>query len=152
MRLPIPVLLSIAIAAVGAFGLALVAWATDGGTAPGNGQQTFDAPGCLPRAYAGPGHKGHYVLNRNCPTPTAVILRHVSRDGRAWRVSWDGSRSFDPIGGRLVGFAWSFDGGPQRDGRRISTRFHGAGVHTVVLSVTDDSGLTGTERQSLVLP
>jgi hypothetical protein len=152
MRLPIPVLLSIAIAAVGAFGLVLVALATDAGTAPGNGQQTFDAPGCLPRAYAGPGHKGHYLLNRNCPTPTAVILRHVSRDGRAWRVSWDGSRSFDPMGGRLVSYAWSFDGGPQRNGRRVSIHFRRAGVHTVALYVTDDSGLTGAEQQSLVLP
>lgn len=151
MRLPIPVLLSIAIAAVGTFGLALVAWATDAGTAPGNGQRTFDAPGCLPRAYAGPGHKGHYMLNRNCPTPTPVILRRVARDGSGWRVAWDGSRSFDPMGGNLVGFAWSFDQRPQRQGRKVVVRYSSPGVHTVVLYVTNDSGLTGTERQTLVL-
>lgn len=151
MKVSIPVLLSIAIAAVGVVGLVLVALATDAGRAPGNGEQAFDAPGCLPSAYAGPGHEGHYLVNRDCPTPTPVILRHVTPDGRGWRVSWDGSRSFDPMGGSLVGFAWSFDGGPQRKGRRVSVRFSRPGVHTVVLYVTDDSGLTGTERQTVVL-
>jgi hypothetical protein len=151
MKVSIPALLSVVIAAAGVVGLALVALATDAGKAPGNGEQVFDAPGCLPGAYAGPGHKGQRLLNRDCPTPTPVILRQVHRSGKGWRVNWDGSRSFDPMGGRLVGFAWSFDGGPQRNGRRVSVHFRRAGVHTVVLYVTDDSGLTGTERQNLVL-
>lgn len=151
MKLSIPVLLSIVIAAAGVVGLGLVALATDAGTAPGNGEQVFDAPGCLPSAYAGPGHGGHYLVNRDCPTPTPVILRRVLHHGKAWRVDWDGSRSFDPMGGSLVGFAWSFDGGPQRKGRKVSIRYTRPGVHTVVLYVTDDSGLTGTERQTMVL-
>jgi hypothetical protein len=151
MRLPVPVLLSIAIAVAGTVGLVLVAFATDAGIAPDNGQQTFDAPGCLPRAYAGPAHQGHYMLNRNCPTPTPVILRNVFRDGGTWRVSLDGSRSFDPMGGRLVGFAWSFDGGPRRYGRRVSVHVRRPGAHTVALLVTNDSGLTGAELQNLVL-
>lgn len=151
MKVSIPVLLSIAIAAAGVVGLGLVALATDAGTAPGNGEQVFDAPGCLPGAYAGPGHEDRYLINRNCPTPTPVILRRVSRDGSGWRVVWDGSRSFDPMGGDLVGFAWSFDGGPQHRGREVSIRYSSPGAHTVVLYVTDDSGLTGTERQTMML-
>jgi hypothetical protein len=151
MKVSIPVLLSIVIAVVGVAGAGLVALATDAGTAPGNGQQVFDAPGCLPGAYAGPGRQDRYLVNRDCPTPAPVILRQVSRDRSGWRVTWDGSRSFDPMGGELVGFAWSFDGGPQHRGRKVSTRYPSPGVHTVVLYVTDDSGLTGTERQTLVL-
>ncbi len=152
MRLSIPVLLSFAVAAVGVAGVVVVASATRSGTAPGSGQKVFDAPGCLPKSYAGPGRNGRYLLNRNCPTPTAVILRRSARVDGVWRVTWDGSRSFDPIGGRLVGYAWSVDEGPQRPGRRITVGFDRPGPHSVVLFVTDDSGLTGTARQTVRLP
>jgi PKD domain len=151
MKVSIPVLLSTVVAAAGVVGLGLVALATDAGKAPGSGEQVFDAPGCLPSTYAGPGHKGQRLLNRDCPTPTAVILRQVLRSGKGWRVNWDGSRSFDPMGGSLVGFAWSFDGGPLHKGRRVSIRYTRPGTHTAVLRVTDDSGLTGGEEQTMVL-
>ena len=102
MRLSIPALLSITIAAVSVGGLLVVASATRVGTAPGNGEQTFDAPGCQPNTYDGPGRVPHYLRNRNCPTPTPVILVHSTYAGGAWHVTWDGSRSFDPVGGRLI--------------------------------------------------
>lgn len=152
MRLSIPVLLSFAVAAVGVAGVIVVAATTDAGSAPGNGQKVFDAPGCLPKSYAGPGRGGHYLLNRNCPTPTAVILHRTARVGGAWRVTWDGGRSFDPIGGRLVSYAWSVEHGPQQPGRRLSVLFDRPGPHSVVLYVTDDSGLTGTAKGTVTLP
>ncbi len=152
MRLSIPVLLSFAVAAVGVAGVIAVAVATDAGSAPGSGQKFFDAPGCRPRSYAGPGHNGHYLLNRNCPTPTAVIVQRTSRVGGAWRVTWDGTRSFDPIGGRLVSYAWSVEGSPQRPGRRLSVLYDRPGQHSVILYVTDDSGLTGAETGTVTLP
>jgi hypothetical protein len=138
------VLLSFAIAAVGIVGVVVVAVASDAGTAPGSGQKIFDAPGCLPKSYAGPGRAGRYLLNRNCPTPTAVIVPETVRVGDAWQVVWDGSRSFDPIGGRLVHYAWSVEGSPPRAGPRLTVRYDRPGVHSVVLHVTDDSGLIGT--------
>jgi hypothetical protein len=156
LRYSIPALLSFAIAAVGVAGVVLVASATTVGTAPGNGQKVFDAPGCLPRSYAGPGGHGHYLLNRNCPTPHPVILRSVARLDEGWVVRWDGSRSFDPIGGGLVDYAWDVDGqrgrAPQRHGARISVHYDRPGPHSIVLYVTDDSGLTGAADESVRLP
>lgn len=152
LRPSLSVLLSFAIAAVGVAGVIVVAAATDAGTAPGSGQKVFDAPGCLPRSYAGPGRAGRYLLNRNCPTPTAVIFSRTARVADAWRVVWDGSRSFDPIGGRLVHYAWSVEGGPPRSGPRLAVRYDRPGVHSVVLHVTDDSGLVGTAAGTVELP
>jgi hypothetical protein len=152
LRPSIPVLLSFAVVAVGVAGVIAVAVATDAGSAPGSGQKFFDAPGCRPKSYAGPGRTGHYLLNRDCPTPTAVILHRTSRAGEAWRVTWDGSRSFDPIGGRLVSYAWSVEGGPRQPGQRLSVLFDRPGPHSVVLYVSDDSGLTGTAMGTVTLP
>lgn len=152
LRPSIPVLLSFAVAAVGVAGAIVVATAIDAGSAPESGQKVFDAPGCRPKSYAGPGDTGHYLLNRNCPTPTAVILHGTARVGGAWRVTWDGTRSFDPIGGRLVAYAWSVEGSPQRSGRRLSVLYDRPGTHSVVLYVTDDSGLTGTATSTVTLP
>lgn len=153
MRPSIPVLLSLAIAVVGVVGLIAVAVATDLGAAPGSGQKVFDAPGCLPKSYAGPGRSGSYLLGRNCPTPTAVIVaRTAPAGGRAWRVTWDGSRSFDPIGGRIVGYAWNAPGGTVHRDRRFTVRYERPGTHSVVLYVRDDSGLTGTATSTVTLP
>jgi hypothetical protein len=147
----IPVLLSLVVAAVGVVGVVVVAAATDVGVAPGNGEKVFDAPGCLPKSYAGPGRRGHYQLNRNCPRPRPVIVRRVSRAGGEWLVTWDGSRSFDPMGGKLVEFEWRLDDGHVRSGRKIVIRYRHPGPHSVVLYVTNDSGLYGTEKQTVRL-
>jgi hypothetical protein len=152
LRPSIPLLLSFAIAAVGVVGVIAVALSTDAGTAPGSGQKFFDAPGCLPKSYAGPGSSGSYLLNRNCPTPTAVIVHRTERVGGAWRVTWDGSRSFDPIGGHLVHYAWRVEGSPPRPGRELPVLYGRPGQRSVVLYVTDDSGLTGTATGTVTLP
>ncbi len=153
MRPSIPVLLSFVVVALGVAGVIAVAAASDAGHAPGNGQQVFDAPGCLPRSYAGPGRTGHYQLNRNCPRPQPVILRRVSRDGDGWLVTWSGSRSYDPMGGRLVDFEWRLeDRARPRSGRTTSVRYGRPGPHSVVLYVTADSGLYGTKAQTVRLP
>ncbi len=145
-------MLSTLIAVAGVAWLISVASTANLGRAPGNGEQVFDAPGCRPSVYDGPGKAGHYLLNRNCPRPTPVILRHASRTGGGWEVTWDGSRSFDPIGGRLLEYAWSVERGPRRRGRKISVRYTRPGSHSVVLYVTDDSGLTATAGQTVTLP
>jgi PKD domain len=152
LKLSIPTVLSAAIAALGLLGLLSLALATGAGSAPGGGQQVFDAPGCLPKAYDGPGHSGHYVLGRNCPTPRPVILRRTSRRGGGWLVRWDGSRTYDPMGGPLVSYEWTFDGTDRRHGRRASVFYRRPGPHSVVLYVTNDSGLTGTTRMSAEVP
>jgi len=134
-------------------GTVAVAFAAGGGRAPGNGQGVFDAPGCRPPAYDGPAQADHYQLNRNCPTPTPVIVAKTARIRHGWRVSYDGSLSFDPIGGRLTGFSWDLgEGGPQSKGRRIVVTYPASGPHAIVLYVTDDSGLTGATREEISVP
>ncbi len=140
------------IAAVAVAGTVAVAVATGGATAPASGQKVFDAPGCLPVSYDGPGRRPHYLLGRDCPTPTPVIVTAVSRRGGARRVVLDGSRSFDPMGGRLTEFSWALGPGPQRKGRRIVVTGWRAGPHPVVLYVSNDTGLTGTLAEVVTVP
>jgi PKD domain len=145
-------LLALALAAIAVAGTVAVALATDAGGAPGSGQKVFDAPGCLPKAYHGPGRTGHYLLGRNCPTPTPVIVAETIATDRGYRVALDGSRSFDPMGGRLVEFTWDLGPGPDRKGRRITVTYADPGPHAVILYVTNDSGLTGTLREEISAP
>lgn len=145
-------LVTLLLAAVAIVGTLAVAVSTDAGRAPGSGQKTFDAPGCLPRAYDGPGAHDHYLLNRNCPTPTPVLIAEtIGRAPRGWLVELDASKSFDPMGGRLLDFAWALGPGPQRHGRRIRVDFR-PGTHPVILHVTNDSGLTGTFAEEVSVP
>lgn len=152
MRPSISTLLTAAIAAVAVIGLVILAFATDSGTSPASGQKVFDAPGCLPKAYDGPGHTGHYMLNRNCPTPQPVIIRRTDRRRDGWLVTWDGSRTYDPMGGRPVDYEWRFDDVHSRKGPEVSVLYRHRGPHSVVLYVTNDSGLTGTTRLTAEVP
>jgi hypothetical protein len=145
-------LLSLVLVALALAGTVAVALATDAGSAPGSGQKTFDAPGCLPRAYDGPGRSGRYLLNRNCPTPTPVLASEtIGRSGGGWLVELDASKSFDPMGGRLIDFAWALGPGPQRHGKRIRVDLR-PGTHPIVLHVTNDSGLAGTLAEEVSVP
>lgn len=140
------------LAAVAIAGTLAVALLTDAGRAPASGQKTFDAPGCLPRAYHGPGPRDRYLLNRNCPTPTPVLVAEtIGRGARGWLVELDASKSFDPMGGRLVDFAWALGPGPQRHGRKIRVDFR-PGAHPVTLYVTNDNGLTGALVEEVSVP
>jgi PKD domain len=150
-RPSIPALLSATIAAAGIGGVVVVASATKAGSAPGNGEKVFDAPGCEPNQYDGPGLVPNYPLNRDCPTPKPVIVAHSTYADGVWHVTWDGSRSFDPVGGRLVRYEWSIGEGPRLIGRTVSVLYHHPGVYSVVLYVTDDSGSTGTAREAVQL-
>jgi len=152
-RPSIPALLSATIAAVGVGGVVVVAKATRAGTAPGNGEKVFDAPGCQRNEYDGPGPVAHYLLNRDCPTPMPVIVAHSTYAAGVWHVTWDGSRSFDPVGRKLVRYEWRIgrDRGQRLIGQRISVLYTHPGVYGVVLYVTDDNGSTGTAREAVQL-
>jgi len=151
VRFSIPVILTVVIAAAGVVALVAIAVETSAGGAPGNGQQVFDSPGCLPGRYHGPGGKAHFSLNRGCPTPTAVVVSDVYRRAGGWVVRWDGAKSFDPVGGRLVDFKWKV-GSNLRQGRTIRTFYRRPGTHRALLYVTDGSGMTGTATKEVVLP
>jgi len=150
-RPSIPALLSATIAAVGVGGVVVVASTTKAGSAPGNGEKVFDAPGCKPNEYDGPGLVPHYLRNRDCPTPTPVIVAHIKYGGGSWHVTWDGSRSFDPVGERIARYAWTTGKEPQLTGPRISLLYRRPGTYSVELYVTDDSGSTGTAHGTVRL-
>jgi hypothetical protein len=151
LRTPVSLLLAAALAVVAVAGLLWIVLETDAGTAPASGQQTFDAPGCAPPSYAGPGRQPRHLLRRNCPNPVPVVLHRVRRVAGGWRVRWDASRSFDPMGGELVGFEWNVGGGVRRLGAVVTAEYRRPGPHGAVVYVTDDSGQTGTVRQEVVL-
>jgi len=73
----------------------------------------------------------------------------VARVGGPYRgtvataLSFDGSASSD-ADGTIVSFDWAFGDGNAGSGARLMHVYGDAGVYTVVLTVTDDSGRTGT--------
>jgi len=73
----------------------------------------------------------------------------VARVGGPYRgtvatpLSFDGSASSD-ADGTIVSFDWIFGDGTTGSGARLMHVYSSAGVYTVVLTVTDDSGRTGS--------
>jgi PKD repeat protein len=64
-------------------------------------------------------------------------------------VQFDGSSSSDPDG-QVVSYSWDFgDGSPVEFGVRVSHAYSAPGTYTVVLTVSDDRGLTGVSRQAV---
>lgn len=72
----------------------------------------------------------------------------VARSGGPYRttvaipLSFDGSASSD-ADGTIVSFDWAFGDGATGSGPRLMHVYSSAGVYTVALTVTDDSGRTG---------
>ena len=62
--------------------------------------------------------------------------------------SFDAEGSVDPDG-MIVGYAWDFDDGESGTDDLSSHTYNSAGTYTVVLTVTDDSGATGSEAQTV---
>lgn len=63
-------------------------------------------------------------------------------------VSFDASTSTD-ADGTIIGYSWDFGDGSLGSGDTITHSFQSVGVYTVTLTVTDDTGLTGSS--SLVI-
>jgi serine protease len=59
-------------------------------------------------------------------------------------VSFDGSGSTDPDGS-IVSYAWDFGDGTTGTGVNVTHIYTVAGIYTATLTVTDNSGLTGTD-------
>ena len=65
-------------------------------------------------------------------------------------VSVDGSASEDPDG-RVVSYAWAFGDGATGSGATASHTYAAAGTYTVVLTVTDDGGATGSASRAVTV-
>jgi PKD repeat protein len=65
-------------------------------------------------------------------------------------VSFDGSASFDPDG-TIVGYAWDFGDGSTGSGATPSHSYSIAGVYSVKLNVTDNTGSTAVSTQTVTI-
>jgi PKD repeat protein len=65
-------------------------------------------------------------------------------------VSFDGSASFDPDG-TIVGYAWDFGDGSTGSGATPSHSYSIAGIYSVKLNVTDNSGSTAISTQTITI-
>ena len=84
------------------------------------------------------------LVDSNAP-PTAVIAAEPTEGRAPLRVRLDGSASHDD--GTIVRYAWAFAPPYEDDGSEgvgIEYVFETPGIHTVRLTVVDDSGLAGT--------
>jgi PKD repeat protein len=84
---------------------------------------------------------GAYEYQHAAPTAVATAAPGAATTGQT--INFDGSGSSDLDGGSLT-YAWSFDDGGTATGAAVTHAFASAGSHTGTLTVTDDTGLTGT--------
>ena len=63
-------------------------------------------------------------------------------------LTFDGSASSDPDGS-IVTFAWSFSDGATATGAQVSRTFNAPGSYNVVLTVTDNGGLSDTSTYTI---
>lgn len=65
-------------------------------------------------------------------------------------VTFDGSLSRDPDG-MITKYVWNFGDGTSAEGQIVSHTYNTEGNYTVTLTVTDDSGLTGTDQAKAIV-
>ncbi|MFB9713129.1 fibronectin type III domain-containing protein [Arthrobacter methylotrophus] len=81
------------------------------------------------------------------PPPVAAFTSSTA----ALTATFDGSTSSDP-GGSVASYSWDFgDGSPAGTGVKPSHTYAAAGTYQVKLTVTDNTGLTGTVTHAVTL-
>ncbi len=90
------------------------------------------------------------------PPPVAVITASTLTGVAPETISFSGLSSFDPNGGAITNFQWTFSDGGTASGALTQHTFLTAGVFTVTLKVTSSSGLFASSvahvsiRQNLI--
>ena len=98
------------------------------------------------------GSMGAYRLVSSVPVPPpprpppVAVISATSTAGISF--VFDGTLSTAP-GGELRRFVWSFDDGTLLEGSVVSKTFATAGSHEVVLTVTDDRGVSMSAKRSM---
>ncbi|MBA2280785.1 MAG: cadherin-like domain-containing protein, partial [Acidimicrobiia bacterium] len=90
-------------------------------------------------------------IRMNAPPTASFILADcsVSAAPCAWNVSADGRNSSDSDGS-IVSYAWSWgDGTANGSGSTATHTYVSGGARTLVLTVTDDQGATGTASATM---
>lgn len=86
---------------------------------------------------------GQVVDPSGALAPVAVISAAPTSGNAPLPVTFNGSGSFDQDG-TVTSYAWNFGDGTSATGAVVSKTYSTAGTYTAVLTVTDDTGRTGT--------
>jgi PKD repeat protein len=82
--------------------------------------------------------------------PVAVIRASPASPGSGQLTTFDGSGSSDPDG-RVVAWHWTFGDGASAAGGSAPHTYARPGTYTVGLTVSDDSGSTGSATQQVTV-
>jgi hypothetical protein len=92
-----------------------------------------------------------FVAALNCvPGPMRDVTKPIMPVRTAWAlVTLDGTASVDPDGS-IVSYAWTENGVPLGSGVRPSVNL-ATGIHTILLTVTDDQGGTSQDLVTITI-
>ncbi len=91
----------------------------------------------------------HYAARSGQGTPQAPVAAFTSTPNNL-TASFDGSGSHDPDGS-ITGYAWTFGDGTTGTGATPTHTYLASGTYDVKLTVTDNSGQTGTVTHSVTV-
>jgi PKD repeat protein len=83
-------------------------------------------------------------------TPVALFSFSPSSGPSPLKVSFDGSASYDP-NGTITAYNWNFGDGSTGSGQRVEHTYNSAGSYTVTLTVTDNSGKSGSTSHTVAV-
>lgn len=92
---------------------------------------------------------GAYEYQRRTPTAVATATPSNARVGGA--ITFDGGGSSDLDDGDTLTYAWSFDDGASASGATVTHAFTTPGAHTATLTVTDPTGLTSKQSDTVMV-
>lgn len=110
----------------------------------------------LTTGYSGYASLGQYtitgtVVSPSGPVPPVAVAGANTTSGTApVTISFDGSGSFDQDG-TIATYAWNFGDGATDSGASVSHTYSGAGNYTATLTVTDNTGLTGSDAVAVTV-
>jgi PKD repeat protein len=87
------------------------------------------------------------------PPPNRLPVANAGGPYSAWAtkaVRLDGTASYDPDGS-IVSYKWQFGDGTKGSGPTPAHAYAAPGVYTVILTVTDNSGATGTSATTVTV-
>lgn len=83
--------------------------------------------------------------------PTAVIAVSPSSGVPNQILNFDGSQSTAPAGRSIARWEWAFGDGQNDEGMNVSHRYLNAGDYTVILKVTDNTGVSATTSKVVTI-